>query len=645
MAAPGNSKTLPILIQLDMEYTEGGSSPWFNSKGRSVVNSLTTEPRNAELFSALAHDGTMGSLLSFLDREQTSVGHVALFCYVFTGLVLLELFVLLPCASFGLRFYTATVGPAVWIACEVVLLACAGVQLMCLLSMISTWFGMKDGIGAKAPEAYQWTFELLRNYTNVTVEQLKNPAKPDKNKKLETVRDSTITGIKWLQGNLSLWDNTFDAYESLQSMLTGPIAIVQMVLLGVAIAVAVAAALLACGAWNRRKLALEAGGHSPISVAAVLITAAMLLLTHLAMTLPMIARWLPLCVLGETYLCAPYRSGALAVLDDAVAKVWPLANRPEPFCRLVPSKLAIYCTTKGKKGIDDLSICPVKVAKKALEIPPDAEEELHAILLRHDHPPLASLQKVSAEKKISGDCFYPYKIINTDLVSVCPLFTDDLVAHWMALVLSVIFGMLTAIAAGAIAAIYMAVGSKIAKTASNKVVRKRRRIRRKKKKSKKGKSNKRKKSKKKKEPSPSPTKPPLDKPPASPSTAPSSLLAVPSLVDVSVQVPVPVPVPVKTSSKHRRRRSEPPIIMLAPPPWYPPPPPVFMSPPLLTASAATPLPLAVPVASAARVAIPAGMAPTIPAMVPRHIASARCTCPNVPANVASRMRTLYMARK
>ncbi|KAL3207808.1 hypothetical protein MRX96_052630 [Rhipicephalus microplus] len=131
-------------------------------------------------------------------------------------------------------------------------------------------------------------------------------------------------------------------------MTTGLLPFLQMGVLGLGMATAVSSALLGCVAWNRRKRNLEQGKKSPIFVATIIVASAVLLLVHLIIALPMIARWLPLCVMTNTYLCAPYRDSSYVVLDDPIARLWPLSSRPEPFCRLVPSKLAVNCSTKGK---------------------------------------------------------------------------------------------------------------------------------------------------------------------------------------------------------------------------------------------------------------------------------------------------------
>ncbi|KAK8767305.1 hypothetical protein V5799_005910 [Amblyomma americanum] len=484
-----------------MDFNEGGSSPWFNTKGRSTVAGLTSTPENADLFTELARDGTIGALVTYLDTEQPSVSTIALICYIVLGMVLLELFVLLPLSALGLRRYTGGVGLIPWLFCELVLLACAGVQLVCLLSMISTWYGMNDGLVTKWPEAYTWTFGLLRNYTKLTVQLLKEAKDPTPD--IDNALTLTTSGINWLQGNMSAWDNNFGAYAALQHMVTGPMSLLQMGALGLALAVAVAAALLACGAWNRRSRNLEKGGKSPVFVGFVLLAGAVLLLTHLGVALPMIARLLPVCVLADTYFCGPYRAGSYGILNDGVARVWPLAHRPEPFCRLVPSALLAKCSTKDTTPIKSLAECPKKDAKKkALAFAHDAVAN-QVLLLQPPPPqppppqppppqppqppqPAPDTPAAPKGKKPIGDCFYPYKIIDTDMTAACPLFTDDLVGHWMAIVLSVGFGVLSSLAAGAIAVIFLAIGdSRRSTTITKKIVRKRRVKKRKKKKPKK----------------------------------------------------------------------------------------------------------------------------------------------------------------
>ncbi|KAK8788627.1 hypothetical protein V5799_021587 [Amblyomma americanum] len=540
MAAAPSKK--PVLVKLDMEYAEGGSSPWFNSKGRSLVAGLTSEPPgNADLFSELARDGSMAALVGYLDAEQSSVSNVALLCYILLGLVLLELFVQLPLAACCLRRYTAAVGLVPWLVCQLVVLCCASVQLLSLLTMISTWYGMDDGLRAKTPQAYEWTFELLHNYSRLTAEMLRE-TKQNVDKALE----ATTSSIQWLRGNMSAWEDKFAGYAALKHMVTGPLSLVQMAVLGLALAITLASSLVACGAWNRRLRNLEKGGRSPVFVAAVVMAGAVLLLAHLLLVLPMIARWLPVCVLADTYFCRPYRSGAFAVLDDAVARVWPPANRPEPFCRLVPSALIGKCATKDKVGIKSLPLCPVEADRSK-----DAAKPKY---LRLQQPPARTTAAATAEKPV-GDCFYPYKIIDTDMTSACPLFTDELVGHWMAMVFAAAFGMLGAPAAGAIAVVFLAVGESGKSLSTRKTVHIRIRKKR----------RKRKKPSKKDEKATSQPLNPL-KTPAPPPPPPAPLPPTPEPLNVGLEVQVPMPVVVRRPK--RRRLPEPivPIIVMAPPP-------------------------------------------------------------------------------
>lgn len=632
MAAPAApKKSLPILVHLDVEYTEGGYSPMFNSKGRSALASLTTEPTNADLFVALAHDGSMGALNTFLDTAQPSVGYVALVCYIFTGVVVVAFFFLLPLVAFGLRRYTATIGVGMWLGCEVILLACAGVQLICLMTMIRTWYGMSDGLGAKLPEVYEWTFELLRNFTEVAVDQYKSSASPSAQKALDAVATTTLKGIKNLRGNISAWEARYEGYKSLEQAVTGPVPICQMILLAVALTVTVASAALSFATWNRRKASLEAGKRSPTFVALIAFGGAGLLLAHMAMALPIIARWLPLCVLTDTYVCGPYRDGTYAVLDDGATKIWPEASRPDPFCRMVPGKLASSCSAKGKAGIWQLPSCPSKGAKKALTIhASDGEAELRSFLQQRNNLPLARAEAAgNTEKQLKADCYSPYRIMDTDMKAACPLFTDDLVAHWMALVISTVFGMLTVFAVSAIGAIFMAVGEKTTKKTKT-PSRKRRRIKRKKKSKKKAKK---KGSEDKKAATPPATPAPISTGSEATPTGSTIIRVVSSPLDLAMKVPfpvpVPVPIPVKTAPKRHRRHPEagPPAFRLTPPPWYPLPPPPFMSAPFLAPPAFVPQP-ATPVASAAGVSLPldalAMTAPTILRRNASHLPAPPC---------------------
>ncbi|KAL1477389.1 hypothetical protein MTO96_035764 [Rhipicephalus appendiculatus] len=459
MAAPAAAKAAkkPALVLLDLEYVDGGSSPWFNSKGRSFVASLTTGPVTADLFRALAEDGSMSALSSYVDSESPSVSNVTTICYALVGLVLLFLLLLLPLALFGLRRFAATVGFLPWALCELLLLIFAGIQLICLLAMLSTWHGMDSGLDEKIPLAYEWTFQVLRNYTTLTVQMLKE-AKGGADKELDNSLATTTAGIKWLRGNISQWDDKFSGYADLKSLLTGVATMLHMALLGFALTAVITSVLLACGTWRRRKASLAKGRKSPVFVAFSAIAATVLLCAHMGVTLPMIARWLPVCVLADTYLCAPYRDGSYSILDNSVSMVWPLSSRPDPFCRLVPSTLLKKCTAKGKTPIKKLDACPTKKDKGKLMIvrPDDAVIEFQ--VPQAPKKPAVVPAAGSADKNVIGDCFYPYKIIHTDMTSICPLLTDDLLAHWMAMVLSVLAGVATTLAATAVAVIFMAVG-------------------------------------------------------------------------------------------------------------------------------------------------------------------------------------------
>ncbi|KAL3207805.1 hypothetical protein MRX96_052627 [Rhipicephalus microplus] len=393
----------------------------------------------------------MGTLVSYLDTEQAMVSFIALLCYIVLGPTLLSPLVVLPVAAFALRRYTAGVGLVQCLMCGLVLVGCCLVQLNCLTSMISTWYAMKDALGEKAPEAYEWTFELLQNYTQLTGTMLKAAKDPDSN--LDKSLTATTKSIKWVC-SASAWRR--------RSLLP----------------------CFGCVAWKHRKRNLQQGKKSPIFVATIIVASAVLLQVHLIIALPIIARWLPLCVMTNTYLCAPYRDSSYVVLDDAIARLWPPSSRPEPFCRLVLSKLAVNCSTKGKAPIKSLPACPSKAAKKTLEVPgEDAVVEVQ--VLRPSQPKAAAAP--AANIKVNGDCFYPlsFKIIDTDMTAACPLYSGNLVSHWMAMVESVIFGVLAAMAACALAVVYLAVGEKkpekmnIKKIRRKKCARKRRRRRRK----------------------------------------------------------------------------------------------------------------------------------------------------------------------
>ncbi|KAH8020735.1 hypothetical protein HPB51_003223 [Rhipicephalus microplus] len=444
----------PVLVHLDIDSIDGGTSPWFRGMGRMFVAMVTTDPENTDLFGQLAIDGTMGTLVSYLDTEQAMVGFIALLCYIVLGLTLISLFVVLPVAALALRRHTVSVGLVKCLMCGLVVVGSCLVLLICLMSMISTWYAMKDALGEKAPEAYEWTFEPVHNYTQLTVTMLKVAKDPDFN--LDKSLTATTNSIKWLKGNITAWESSFSAFESLQGMTTGLLYFLQMGVLGLGMATAVSSALLGCVAWNRRKRNLEQGKKSPIFVSTIIVASVVLLLVHLIIALPMIARWLPLCVKTNTYLCASYRDSSYVVLDDAITRLWPPSSRPEPFCWLVPSNLAVNCSTKGKAPIKSLPACPNNAAKKKTFEVPGEDAVMEVQVMRPPQPKAAAAP--AAKVKVNGDCFYPYKIIDTDMTAACPLYSDNLVAHWMAMVVSVIFGVLAAMAAGALAVVYFAVG-------------------------------------------------------------------------------------------------------------------------------------------------------------------------------------------
>ncbi|KAL3223169.1 hypothetical protein MRX96_027772 [Rhipicephalus microplus] len=477
--SPGVKKNVSILEVLELDYSDGGSSPWFNRKGRSVLAGLTTRPQDADLFVELARDGSMSTLIDFLDTGQPSVSRVALWCYILLGLVFLLVFVILPLAAFGLRRLSAKVGLIAWLCFEVMLLVCTLVSLICLLTMIGSWYGMHDSLAGKAPDAYDWTFQLLRNYTNVTFRELKKGSSPQEQKKLDLDNTTTMNGIEWMAGNISAWEDNYGGHEALKHLLVGWLSIFQMTILAIALAAALASALLACATWSRRQKAIEDGESSPVPTALIIMASAVLLFVYVAVALPMIARWLPVCVLGETYVCAPYRDDALVVLDDGVSRVWPVANRPDPFCRLVPSVLVSKCSTKNTAGLMQLPSCSSVGTNKSIKaIHHYTEIELLAL------PKMPSKKRSTSKqtaKKVVGDCYYPYKILDTDMTSVCPLFTDELLAYWMALVISAVFCMIGALAAAVVAIIFLAIGEEKEVQEVRKVVRKRRIKKRKKK--------------------------------------------------------------------------------------------------------------------------------------------------------------------
>lgn len=573
MAKPVPAKQAPpVLEALDLDYTEGGSSPWFIGKGHALVSTVSGPPESADVFTALAREGSMSTLIDFMDTAQPTVSQVALFCYIILGVVLLTLFVLLPMAVLGLRRRMHGVGSKTWIAITVIFLICAGVQVVCLLTMVSTRSAMQDTLSEKAPHAYEWTFELLENYTKLTLLQLKK-GMPDKATALDKVDNSTRAGIKWLRDNVTQWEDEFTAYEALQQMTVGLLSLFQIGLLGLALIVSVAAALYACSAWKKRQKALKKGRRSPVFVGIVLIVGAVLLFAHLAVVLPMIARWLPVCVLFDTYLCAPYSSGDFGILDDGVEEVWPPDNRPDPFCRLVPSRLSTQCTTEGTTGIGELPACPGHKQPHMRSIVRYPKK--YNVLLQRYPPQLQAIQMQRAGgTNVIGDCFFPFRVVDTDMTLACPLFTDELVGHYMALVISAIFGLLSAVAAAAIATIFLAIGKK-----KKKAKKKRKRVRRKKKK------RRRKKKKKKPQKTPPPSPPPPPPPPLPP---PPMIVEQPRPVQIEVPVPVPVPVPVRRRSRrYLPPTPAPPIFIMTPPAPPPPPPP---PPPLLIATPPPPPP-------------------------------------------------------
>ncbi|KAL3212616.1 hypothetical protein MRX96_008025 [Rhipicephalus microplus] len=557
MAAPAaaTAPKKPALVLLELEYMDGGSSPWFNSKGRSFVASLTNGPVTADLFHALAEDGSMSTLASYIDSASPSVSNIGTICYALVGLILFLLFLLLPLALFGLRRFAATMGFLLWVIFELLLMIFAGLQLICLLVMLSTWYGMNKALVENIPMTYEWTFEVLQNYTILTVKMLQ-AAKGDK-KELDNSLSMTTSGIKWLRGNISRWEDKFSAYAGLKSLLTGVVTMLHMGLLGFALVAVIASILLACGAWRRRTARLAKGRKSPVIVALAAIAATVLLCAHMVVALPMIARWLPICVLADTYLCAPYRDASYSILDNSVRMVWPLSSRPDPFCRLVPSTLFKKCMTKGKTPIKNLDACQTKKDKGKLMVlkPDDAVIEFQ-VPQPPQKPPAVNPATGSADKNVIGDCFYPFKIIHADMTSVCPLFTDDLLAHWMAMVLSVLTGFGTTISAAAVAVIFMAVSEPNKK--SLRVPPPHRRVKRIRK-------RKHKRKKKKKPTPPSPVTPRSHTSVQTEGTPPG-----PTQLNIVLEEPFPVPI-------KRKRRSQPVMFIPAPPSPLPIPVPVPVS--------------------------------------------------------------------
>ncbi|KAH9373861.1 hypothetical protein HPB48_009259 [Haemaphysalis longicornis] len=553
------------LAVLDLEYTEGGSSPWFIDKGRQFVSELTGPPENANLFGELARDGSLGALVNFLDEDQPSVSKVSLVCYIILGFVLVAVFVILPLAACLCRRQMANIGLLIWLICELIFLVAAAILVLCLMSLISTWSALDDGLRNKAPLAYKWALALMHNYTRVATLQLKQVA-PNSAATLDKAGYATLDSIQWLRGNITAWESTFSGYANLTEMVTGPLSFLRMVLLGIGVAVALAAALFACGAWSRRQKALAKGKRSPVFVALINLAGAIVLFSYVALTLPMVARWLPVCVLTDTYVCTPYREGNFKVLDDGVARLWPVSERPDPFCRLVPSQVISNCAAKNKSGIGSLAFCS---APKRNAVP-GRFYVLEQQASSNDTPSNDTTGNGTAAvfKVRAGDCFYPYKVIDTEMTSVCPLCSDELVGHWAAMLISAVFGLMGAMAVGAIAVIFLAIPAKKAKLPK----RKRRVIRRLR--PKKGKK-KGKKGKGKRSPARTPPKErtPPPQPPESPKPAPSPV-QTPLSIELQVPVPVPVPLPVVERPLRRLRRSTrslpppfmtPPALAMAPP--------------------------------------------------------------------------------
>ncbi|XP_077484655.1 uncharacterized protein LOC144094613 [Amblyomma americanum] len=341
---------------------------------------------------------------------------------------------------------------------------------------------------------------------------------------------------------------------------------------------------------------------------------AVFLFLHVAVALVMIARLLPVCVLGDTYTCAPYRDGNLVVHDEAVGMVWPLENRPSPFCRLVPTALASKCTTKNETGILQLPKCTGADANNSKAALAHITARLRALQEKPAKPNSAP-ESIKPANMIEGDCFYPYKVFDTDMTSACPLLTDELIGHWMALVLSAVFGMLGGLAAVAIAVIFLAIGKKKKK---KRIVRKRHI-----------------KKKPKEKPTPPPTPPPPPPPPLPPPP-------VPSVVNIEVEVPTPVPVIIpqrRRRPRHHHCRPEPPIILVSSPPCSHPTP-ALMAAPLAFPPAVMPS-MAMPVGAVSRVvASPIATSPAVsPALMTSPLPFASTVMPSmgVPVGAVSQV--------
>ncbi|XP_064457086.1 uncharacterized protein LOC135367918 [Ornithodoros turicata] len=562
------------ITRLTFDVSPGGYSPFLSNTGKSIVEKVTLLPENARILEVLATDPSLATLeVALEDEGNAKVSHMTQTLWVaeaFSLIVLILGTVIVCCVQRKLSNWMG-----LFLGLATFLFICLSGLLMLLISMFGTRSNMVRTLEAELPQTYSWIFETLLAYVVRTSRELiheetahNQASAKDIEKRVLDEMGRTESAINLVRGNLSVFDERFDVYETVKSTIESSLLIPSAIL-----AIVVTVAVIVCFAGLYNIGSVKAGRRTMLGPA--FLVAGVLLLVYNLLAFPFLIHLFPSCVLGQGCVCGPYEAGTYALLDDGIEKLWPTASREAPYGRLVPSVVLQQCEKPGKSVVD---LVPAKKKKS----------DWHYAAARAEYQKATSS---NASGTTIGDCSVVQNIITAGMTALCPMFVDDLLGYWASHLFAVVIAFIAAILCFIMAAKFMVTPKK--RRRKKKERRKRRR-----------KKRRRKRSPSKHSPPPEPlaSPPSKEKPsppptPPTPAPAPKTTTSRETLISrrstIHIPIPLPVPVFVESSSSSsrstiilaaRKEKSDPPspprkIHVTSPSP--PPPPPMLPRQPIV----------------------------------------------------------------
>ncbi|XP_064459168.1 uncharacterized protein LOC135369515 [Ornithodoros turicata] len=422
---------------LTFDVSPGGYSPFLCRLGKSIVNMVAHAPKDARLLEALAAEPSAAVLDEALQDDGQSTQSASLIIWILFILAL-ALLLLGPPGAWYLSQMLPVAATTTFIVLAVGFIFCQGALLMLIISIFGTRSNMARTLKEEMPDTYSWIFETLSSYVvRTSRDMIRSEVAADPgNESLIQERilaDMTDTqaSLNLIRANLSHFDEKFHVFADVKSSVD--INMLAVIPLVPAVLVSVAACFFGCVVLGNTKR--KRNMHREIAVmkiAVLFVTAGVFLLIYSTSALPFLASLIPECILGHSYICRPFYTGDYAVLDDGMQRLWPTDSRREPYSRLVPSEVIRKC---GEPGISVLQLPQHGTSGT------DSAGTKRASSNATDYP--------------IGNCVVVNNVITSGMTTLCAMFVDDLLGHWVAHAVAVVVCFLAAIFAFLLAAILL----------------------------------------------------------------------------------------------------------------------------------------------------------------------------------------------